>query len=55
MLKVALNDLSSRVCVPHETEDLNLPVFNMLTRINKSKRLTKHISCKCQWKSDSKK
>ena len=31
-----LNDLSNRVCVPNETEYLNLSVFNMFTGINKS-------------------
>ena len=44
-----LNDLSNKVCVPNKTEDLNLSVFNMITEINESKTLTKHISheCKC--------
>ena len=40
-----LNDLSNKVCVPNKTEDLNLSVFNMITGINESKTLTKHISC----------
>ena len=39
-----LNDLSNKVCVPNKTEDLNLSVFNMITGINESKTLTKHIS-----------
>ena len=43
-----LDDLSSRICVPNETEDLNWHVFNMITRINQSKALMKHISCKCE-------
>ena len=30
----ALNGLSSKVCVPSKTEDLNLDVFNMITGIN---------------------
>ena len=30
----ALNDLSNKVCVPDKAEDLNLSVFNMITRIN---------------------
>ena len=30
-------DLSSKACVPNKTEDLNLCVFNMSTRINESK------------------
>ena len=41
-------DLSNRVCVPNKTEDLNLHVFNMITGINESKTLIKHISCKCK-------
>ena len=41
-----LDDLSSRACVPNETEDLDLHVFNMISGINESKTLTKHISCK---------
>ena len=40
-----LNDLSNKVCVPNKTEDLNLSMFNMITGINESKTLTKHIPC----------
>ena len=40
----ALNDLLNKVCVPNKTEDLNLSVINMITAINESKTLTKHIS-----------
>ena len=28
-----LNDLSNKVCVPNQIEDLHLSVFNMITRI----------------------
>ena len=44
-----LNDLSNEICIPNKLEDLNLIVFNMITRINDSKTLTKDISfeCKC--------
>ena len=45
-----LNDLSNKVCVPNETEDLTLSVFNIITAINESKTLTKHISCECKCK-----
>ena len=27
-----VNDLSNKACVPNETEDLNIHVFNMITR-----------------------
>ena len=47
-----LIDLSNKVCVPNKTEGLNLSVFNIITEINESKTLTKHISCKCKSKLD---
>ena len=40
-----LNDLSNKVCVPKETKDLNLSMFNMITGIKESKVVGKHISC----------
>ena len=43
-----LNNLSNSVCAPNETEDLNFHVFHMMTGINESRTLTKHISCKCE-------
>ena len=49
-----LNDLCNKVCIPNKTEDLNLSVFNMITGINESKPLTKHISCECKCKFDGK-
>ena len=50
-----LNDLSNKVCVPNKTEDLNLSMFNMITGINESKTLTKHISCECKCRFDGRK
>ena len=51
----ALNDLCNKVCVPNKTEDLNLCVFNMITGVNESKTLTKHVSYKCKCKFDGRK
>ena len=34
---------------------LNLNVFNIITEMNESKFLTKHISCKCDCKFDGRK
>ena len=45
---VILLDLSNKVCVPNKTDGLNISVFNMITGINESKILTKHISCECK-------
>ena len=44
------NDLSNKVCVPNKTEDVNTHIFNVMARINESKILTKHVSCKCKCK-----
>ena len=50
-----INDVSNKICIPNKTEDLNLNVFNMITGINESKTLTKHISCECKCKFDGRK
>ena len=50
-----LIDLSNKVCILNKTEDLNITVLNMITGINKSKTLTKHISCECKCKLGRKK
>ena len=47
-----VNDLPNKVCAWNKTEDLNLSVFNMITGINESKTLWKHVSCKCKCKFD---
>ena len=49
-----LHDLSSKVCVPSETEDLYLSMFSMITGIYESKTLAKHISCECKSRFDGK-
>ena len=45
-----LNGLSNKVCVSNKTNGLNLSVLNMITGINKSETLTKHVSYKCKCK-----
>ena len=47
-----LNDLYNKACIPNKTEDLNLSMLNMITGINESKTLTKHISFKCKCRFD---
>ena len=49
-----LIDLSNKVCIPNKTEDSNLGVFNMITDINESKALAKHLTCECKCKCDEK-
>ena len=47
-----INGLSNKACVPNQTKDLNLSVLKLITRINESKTLTKHISCECKCEFD---
>lgn len=47
-----LDDVSNKVCVPNESENINLHVLNMITGTNESRTLTKHISGKCECKFD---
>ena len=50
-----LDDTSGKTCVPSKTENVNIKVFHMITRINGSITLTKHLSCKCKYKFDGRK
>ena len=48
-----VNDLSKKICVPSETKDVNIKVYNMITRINKAIAMAKHIPYDCEGKFDS--
>ena len=48
------NVLSTKICVPKKTKDINVKVFNMITNKNEVKTMTKHIQyyyCKCKFSS----
>ena len=47
-----LDNSSNKVCVPNKKEDLNLSMFNMITGIDESKTVSKHLSCECKCKTD---
>ena len=38
----ALDYLSTKICVSSETKDIDVKIFNMIT-----KKLAEHISCDC--------
>ena len=48
----SLDGPSGRICFPNKTKDVSLNVFNMKTRINEAKNLTKYISCDWKLKFD---
>ena len=41
-------DLSTKICVSSKMKNINVKVFNMITRTNKAKTMVKHISCNCK-------
>ena len=47
----AVDDLSTKICVLSKTKDVNIEVFNMITRKNEPKIFLKLISCdfKCKF------
>ena len=49
------NVVSPKICVPKETKDINVKVFNMKANKNETKATTKHIFCpsKCKFNSMS--
>ena len=47
-------EISIRVCIPNKTENVNLNVFNFITRKNESKTFEKYLSYECNCKLDSK-
>ena len=41
-----INDTMAKLCVPDIIKDMNIKVFNMLARINETRKITWHETCK---------
>ena len=42
-----INDPMAKFCVPDVVKDMNIKVFNMLSRINETRKIVWHETCKC--------
>ena len=42
-----INDFMAKLCIPDTIKDMNIKVFNMLARINETRKLTWHETSKC--------
>ena len=42
-----INDPMAKLCVPNIVKDMNIKVFNLLTRINETRKIVWHETCKC--------
>ena len=42
-----INDLYAKICVPDVVKNLNVKVFNLMSRTNETKSIKLHETCKC--------
>ena len=42
-----INNPMAKLCVPDIVKDMNIKVFNMLSRINETRKIVWHETCKC--------
>ena len=43
-----INDPYPKICVPDVVKDLNVKVFNLMSRTNETKKIKWHETCKCE-------
>ena len=43
-----INDLYAKICVPNVIKDLNVKVFNLMSRTNETRQIKWHETCKCR-------
>ena len=48
-----INNLWAKICVPDSVKDLNVKVFNLMSRINETKHIKWHETCKCKCRIDT--
>ena len=48
-----INDLYAKICVPDVVKDLNVKVFNLMSRTNETRHLKCHEMYKCECRLDA--
>ena len=48
-----INDLYAKICVPDVVKDLNMKVFNLISRTNETRHIKWHETCKCKCRLDA--
>ena len=48
-----ITDPYAKMCVPVVVKNLNLKVFNLMSRTNEARHIKWHETCKCKCKSDA--
>ena len=48
-----INDPYSKICVPDVVKNLNVKVFNLMSRTNETRHIEWHETCKCECRLDA--
>ena len=48
-----INDSYAKICVPDVIKDLNVKVFNLMSRTNETRHIKWHETCKCECRLDA--
>ena len=48
-----INDPYAKICVPDVVKDLNVKVFNLMSRTNETRHIKWHETCKCKYRLDA--
>ena len=48
-----INDPNAKICVPNVIKDLNVKVFHLMSRTNKTRHINWHETCKCKCRLDA--
>ena len=48
-----VNHHYAKICVPDVVKDLNVKVFNLMSRTNEARHIKLHKTCKCQFRLDA--
>ena len=48
-----INDLYAKMCVPDVVKNLNVKVFNLMSRTNETRHIEWHETCKCKCRLDA--
>ena len=48
-----INDPYAKICVPDDVKDLNVKVFNLMSKTNETRHIEWHETCKCKCRLDA--
>ena len=48
-----INDPYAKICIPDVVKDLNIKVFNLMSRTNETRNIKWHKTCKCECRLDA--